>query len=240
MKILNKFVLVFFVFLASVFWSFACNIELNVVDGAKKVYNKGDILVIKAQVAFTHRSCTTDINSTKVNPNGLQIVQATKWSEKSNGVWERKFKVKVSNPKNKKAALNIESLDGIITGTGWGCLSDTEKFLISILENGERMLNPTSFIQSTSNTIGAQVALLVDEKNYNNTFVHGGTSFEASMLDAMLKLQDDESKNILVGGIDEMTPTKNHLLGRMGVWRNSSPEKVLIFSYSALNLKRFQ
>ncbi len=117
----------------------------------------------------------------------------------------------------------INSLDGIITGTGWGCLSDTEKFLNSIFENSERMLNPTSFIQSTSNTIGAQVALLTGEKNYNNTFVHGGTSFEAAMIDAMLKLQEDSCENILVGGLDEMTPTKSHLLGRMGVWRHSSP-----------------
>lgn len=125
--------------------------------------------------------------------------------------------------KAQETGAGIESLDGIITGTGWGCLSDTEKFLISILENNERMLNPTSFIQSTSNTIGAQVALLIEEKSYNNTFVHGGTSFEASLLDAFLKLQEENSTNILVGGFDEMTPTKNHLLERMGVWRSSSP-----------------
>ncbi len=118
---------------------------------------------------------------------------------------------------------HCQSLDGIITGTGWGCLSDTEKFLNSILENSERMLNPTSFIQSTSNTVGAQIALLLGEKNYNNTFVHGGTSFEASMLDATLKLQEDSCANILTGGLDEMTPTKKHLLERMGVWRENSP-----------------
>lgn len=118
---------------------------------------------------------------------------------------------------------DFESLDGIITGTGWGCLSDTEKFLNSILDNNERMLNPTSFIQSTANTIGAQVALLIEEKNYNNTFAHGGTSFEASMIDAILKLQEESCKNILVGGFDEITPTVIHLLCRMGVWRTSTP-----------------
>lgn len=116
-----------------------------------------------------------------------------------------------------------ESLDGIITGTGWGCLADTEKFLVSILENNERMLNPTSFIQSTSNTVGAQIALLIGEKNYNNTFVHGGTSFEASVIDASLKLQEESCRNILVGGLDEMTQTKHHLLERMGVWRHATP-----------------
>lgn len=107
LKILNRFFLVFFVFLTSFVGIFACDISLGVSDGAKKVYNKGDVLVIKAQVALTHRSCTTDINSTKVNANGLKVLQATKWSEKSVGVWERKFKVQVSNPKNKKASLNL-------------------------------------------------------------------------------------------------------------------------------------
>src|SRR3989339_1323487 len=132
----------------------------------------------------------------------------------------------------------VKSLDGIITGTGWGCLSDTEKFLNSIFENSERMLNPTSFIQSTSNTIGAQVALLTGEKNYNNTFVHGGSSFEAAMIDALLKLQEDSCDNILVGGLDEMTPTKNQLLGRMGVWRYSSPgEGSHFFVFSSVKEK---
>jgi len=132
----------------------------------------------------------------------------------------------------------MESLDGIITGTGWGCLSDTEKFLISILENNERMLNPTSFIQSTSNTIGAQVALLKEEKSYNNTFVHGGTSFEASLLDAYLKLQEENSTKILVGGFDEMIPTKKHLLERMGVWRSATPGEGAHFFLLSSMLKK--
>jgi len=140
--------------------------------------------------------------------------------------------------KAQDADVAVESLDGIITGTGWGCLSDTEKFLISILENNERMLNPTSFIQSTSNTIGAQVALLLEEKSYNNTFVHGGTSFEASLLDASLKLQEENTKNILTGGFDEMTQTKKHLLERMGVWRTSIPGEGAHFFLLSSILKR--
>ncbi len=109
-------------------------------------------------------------------------------------------------------------IDAIVTGTGWGCLADTEKFLISVLDNNERLLNPASFIQSTSNTIGAQIALMLRDNHYNNTFVHGGSSFEAAIIDASM-LAIEGRRRILVGGFDELTPTKEHLLGRMGVWR---------------------
>jgi hypothetical protein len=109
-------------------------------------------------------------------------------------------------------------IDAIVTGTGWGCLADTEKFLISILDNNERLLNPSSFIQSTSNTIGAQIALMLNDNHYNNTFVHGGSSFEAAITDAYM-LAMEGRKKILVGGFDELTPTKEHLLSRMGIWK---------------------
>ena len=110
------------------------------------------------------------------------------------------------------------SIDGIVTGTGWGCLADTEKFLVSIYENSERLLNPAAFIQSTSNTVGAQIALLLADKHYNNTFVHGGSSFECALIDASLLLYEGR-KRVLVGGFDELTLSKSHLLGRMGLWK---------------------
>lgn len=116
-----------------------------------------------------------------------------------------------------------EAVDGLITGTGWGCLADTEKFLNSIYENDERLLNPSSFIQSTPNTIGAQIALFLGSKCYNVSYVHGGISFESALVDAMAMLQEDDGKNLLVGGFDEMSPTKEHILGRMGVWRIAKP-----------------
>lgn len=109
-------------------------------------------------------------------------------------------------------------IDAIVTGTGWGCLADTEKFLISILDNSERLLNPSSFIQSTSNTIGAQIALMLEDKHYNSTYVHGGSSFESALLDASLLISEGR-RRVLAGGFDELTPTKSHLLERMGMWK---------------------
>jgi len=98
---------------------------------------------------------------------------------------------------------NIENVDAIITGTGLGCIEDSEKFLKNILDNNEEFLTPTSFIQSTHNTVGAQIALTLQCKGYNFTYVNGAVSFESALLDAKMQLEENEAHSILVGGVDE-------------------------------------
>ncbi len=100
----------------------------------------------------------------------------------------------------------VEQVDAIITGTGMGCLNDSEKFVSAIIDNHEEFLTPTSFIQSTHNTVGGQIALGLGCKGYNFTYVHSAISFESAVLDAMLQLQTAEAENILVGGVDELAP----------------------------------
>lgn len=97
----------------------------------------------------------------------------------------------------------IEVPGAIITGTGMGCVEDSEKFLKAILDNDEQFLTPTSFIQSTHNTVGAQIALGLQCKNYNFTYVNGAVSMETALLDAKMQLDNEELDNVLVGGIDE-------------------------------------
>ncbi|CAM1348420.1 beta-ketoacyl synthase chain length factor [Tenacibaculum insulae] len=98
----------------------------------------------------------------------------------------------------------LENPDAIITGTGMGCIEDSEKFLNAIINNDEQYLTPTSFIQSTHNTVGAQIALTLKCKGYNMTYVHGAVSFESSLIDAQLMLHEKEANTILVGGVDEL------------------------------------
>jgi len=109
--------------------------------------------------------------------------------------------------------------DAIITATGLGCLSDTEKFLSTIHENKEELLNPTPFIQSTFNTIGAQIAMTLNNTSYNNTYVHRGFSFESALLDAWMLLQDNEAKNVLVGSYEELTDASFNIFSRLGWYR---------------------
>ncbi|WP_060874361.1 beta-ketoacyl synthase N-terminal-like domain-containing protein [Myroides odoratus] len=95
----------------------------------------------------------------------------------------------------------------IITGTGLGCLVDSEKFLELLLENNESYLTPTSFIQSTHNTVGGQIALHLGCKGYNFTYVHQNSSFESALLDGFLQIKAEEVENALIGGIDEVGKT---------------------------------
>lgn len=110
----------------------------------------------------------------------------------------------------------IETPDAIVTGSAYGCLEDTGLFLNRMIEFNEEMLNPTSFIQSTHNTVGAQIALSVKCYGYNNTFVHRGFSFENALLDGILLLKDNEVNNVLVGSADEITNISFAVLNRFG------------------------
>lgn len=116
----------------------------------------------------------------------------------------------------------IVAPDAIITGTGFGCLDDTGIFLSRMIENSENALNPTPFIQSTHNTIGSQIALLLQCQGYNQTYTQRGFSFEHSLIDAILELKDNPNQNILAGGIDEITSNSHSIQKRFGIFRNSS------------------
>jgi len=99
----------------------------------------------------------------------------------------------------------IDSPDAIITGTGLGCTEDSDKFLKAMIDNNEEFLTPTSFIQSTHNTVGSQIALGLQCKSYNFTYVNAAVSFESALIDAKLQFDENEANTILVGGIDEMS-----------------------------------
>lgn len=115
----------------------------------------------------------------------------------------------------------IDKPEAIITSTGLGCIEDTEKFLGNMILNEEKMLNPTPFIQSTHNTIGAQIAINLKCNGYNITFVHRGHSFESALIDAILYSLDNKGADILVGGFDEHTKNSFRIMQRLGLFRNT-------------------
>jgi 3-oxoacyl-[acyl-carrier-protein] synthase II len=116
-----------------------------------------------------------------------------------------------------KAGVKVP--DAIITGTGYGCLEDTGTFLAKMVENNEVALNPTPFIQSTHNTIGSQIALLLQCQGYNQTYAHGAFSFESVLLDALIQSEEEPQKNILLGGIDEITNVSHTIQKRFGIFK---------------------
>lgn len=130
----------------------------------------------------------------------------------------------------------IEMPDAIITGTGLGCIEDTEKFMSSIINNEEKFLNPTPFIQSTHNTISAQIALLLKCKNYNYTYVHRGFSFESALIDSIMLINEGNASNILLGGLDEISQKSFHIIKRLG---HCKREKISSLKLQESNTKGF-
>jgi 3-oxoacyl-[acyl-carrier-protein] synthase II len=114
---------------------------------------------------------------------------------------------------------NIDMPGAVITGTALGCIADTVTFLTRVVEQNEEMLPPTAFIQSTHNTVAAQIALMLECHNYNSTFVHKGISFESALFDAMMLLNEQEADNILVGGVEEMVDASFTVLTRLGLYK---------------------
>lgn len=120
----------------------------------------------------------------------------------------------------------MDNVDAIVTGTAYGCLEDTGVFLSRLIEQNEEMLSPTAFIQSTHNTVGAQIALTLQCTNYNNTFVHKAFSFESALLDSILLLKDNEAKTVLVGGTDELTDHSFAILKRFNLYKSASADSL--------------
>lgn len=106
--------------------------------------------------------------------------------------------------------------DAVITGTGWGCSEDSDKFLRSLWENDEQFLTPTSFIQSTHHTVAAQIALRLQCNGYNVTYAQGAISFESALLDTLLQLTSGEAENVLLGGVDEVAEQTYAFLQAIG------------------------
>lgn len=124
---------------------------------------------------------------------------------------------------------NIQTPEAILTGTGLGCLEDTEKFLNKMIRNNEELLTPTSFIQSTHNTIGAHVGITTKCHAYNVAYVHKTVSFELALLDAKLLLKEGKVNNVLVGGIDEITQENYDLKKRIALWKEEPFDNLEIY-----------
>jgi 3-oxoacyl-(acyl-carrier-protein) synthase len=143
------------------------------------------------------------------------------------------IKMGVAAAKDCLNQANVEIPDAIITGTAFGCMEDTITFLTRMVEQNEELLPPTAFIQSTHNTVAAQVALMLKCHGYNNTFVHKGISFESALIDAIMLLREQEGDNILVGGTEEMVDTSFKVLTRLGLYRRQPTSNLELLSTEA-------
>ncbi len=110
----------------------------------------------------------------------------------------------------------IEKPDAIITGTSMGCLENSERLLLQLLEEGEGSLKPTCFMQSTHNTISSNIAIRLGCHGYNVTYTQDEDSLKWAMRDAEMLLRSGKYKTILVGCHDETTHIFSSIMQRLG------------------------
>lgn len=111
----------------------------------------------------------------------------------------------------------IDKPDAIITGTMYGCLENSQLLLESLKQDGEVMLKPTYFMQSTHNTIGGNIAIKTKCHGYNVTYTQCMESLDWAIRDAEMLIQEGKAKTVLVGCHNESTDLFNSLLQRAGI-----------------------
>ena len=123
----------------------------------------------------------------------------------------------------------IDCPDAIIASTSMGLLETSEKFLDSMISNGETSVSPTLFMQSTHNTIASAIAIRTQCHGYNITYSQGDESMKWAMQDAIRLIKTGKTKSVLVGYHEESTELYNSFLHRLG-----RPTKPAIVSKSVL------
>jgi len=168
---------------------------------------------ISHQPTFRNAGFSKDIkplekSSEIISPNYKDFIDA--------GLLRRMSKIlrmSVTAAKDCLSQANIEQPGAIIAGTGLGCLQDTEKFLNTSLTI-EGLLPPTSFIQSTHNTIAGQISLSIGNHGYNMTHTQNTLSFEHALIDTSLLLNEGKDY-ILTGAADEFIPFLDVAAGQL-------------------------
>ena len=140
------------------------------------------------------------INDSVIEPNYKELIPAMKLRRMSRVMRMNNFAALMALEQ-----ANVKCPDSINIGTAYGCLTDTEKFLSTLLDNDEEFSNPSAFINSTHNTLAGNLAILTGSKGQNFTFVHNENSFENALLDACVGIEEGSFDNALVGGVDEKT-----------------------------------
>jgi hypothetical protein len=83
----------------------ACDFTFKIEGDVKTEYSSGDVVIVLVSLHLTHRVCPESIDETKFDFSGLKVLGATKWTETTNGVYERKFKLEVATGEKTKTSI---------------------------------------------------------------------------------------------------------------------------------------
>ena len=142
----------------------------------------------------------------------------------------RMLKIGITAGMNCIESSGVASPDAIIIGTAHGSVTDMENFLKDMIRLEEQALNPTSFIQSTYNSVNGWIAMMTKCTGYNQTYVHRGFSLELTLLDAQMMLAEATgTKYILAGGFDELTDEYHHIHRKINYFKQETFNSLALF-----------
>lgn len=111
--------------------------------------------------------------------------------------------------------------DAIIVGTGRSCCSDLNSFLRSVVSPDGDSVSPITFVNSSHNTVAAQLSLKMGNTGYNTTYCHRGLSFESALEDAMMLFNEGIAGSVLTGALDEFSDTSFRWDGASDQWKKT-------------------
>ncbi len=111
----------------------------------------------------------------------------------------------------------------VCLGTGFGELGETLLFLENLVRLEEREPKPTRFANSVHNSLASQVAINFGLKGENHTFTQGPVSFELALWEAAVVLRRGRARQVLLCGVDELTPFLGFVGVEFGFWAVAKP-----------------
>jgi hypothetical protein len=189
---------------------------------------------ISPQNSFAPENFLKDIQTTR---SGKLFVVEPDYRQYINPVAVRRMsrliKMGISCGMKALQDAGVDMPDAIITGTGLGSMTDTEKFLKDMISLQGETLNPTFFIQSTYNSVNGWISLQTKATGYNQTYVNRGFSLEMALTDAQLFLNEtDELQYVLAGGFDELTDEYFLVKSKVGYWKEDVPESINLLEHN--------
>ena len=115
-----------------------------------------------------------------------------------------------------------KEIGGIIMSSSYGSVKHSLRFLKQIIDYDEGTLTPTDFVQSTPNCVAGVLALMGKITGYNTTHVNQGLSFESSLLDAILLLEEGKVNRLLLGGGEELSEENYNIDEQRGIFKEEA------------------
>ncbi len=106
---------------------------------------------------------------------------------------------------------------GVVVGTAFGNLSESEDFVRGLFAKGPGLANPLTFPNLVLNSAAGYLAIELGLRGPNLTVVRGEASGEAALATAWDTLASGHAEVVLAGGCDELAPVLRRIYTDLGL-----------------------